>query len=107
MAVHCGLEDRFCGRSTGICDQLFETPQATRGVSISPSALIILILISSGETLNAGSTDAAQKKKDGLYPLQALVQPITARFKYHFEGKRETNRLDKVNPFTLHTSMTN
>ncbi|KDQ20405.1 hypothetical protein BOTBODRAFT_183196 [Botryobasidium botryosum FD-172 SS1] len=34
-------------------------------------------------------------EKDGLYPLQTLVQPIALRFKYHFEGKRETNRLDK------------
>ena len=34
--------------------------------------------------------------RDGLYPIQALVQPIALRFKYHFEGTRQTNRLDKV-----------
>lgn len=34
--------------------------------------------------------------KDGLYPIQALVQPVSQRFKYHFEGSRETNKLDKV-----------
>lgn len=34
--------------------------------------------------------------KPGLYPLQVLVQPIAARFKFHFEGTRPTNRLDKV-----------
>ena len=35
-------------------------------------------------------------ERDGLYPLQALIQPISLRFKYHFEGTRQTNRLDKV-----------
>lgn len=34
--------------------------------------------------------------KPGLYPLQALVVPIAARFKFHFDGERPTNRLDKV-----------
>ena len=32
----------------------------------------------------------------GLYPLQAMVQPIALRFKYHFQGSRNTNRVDKV-----------
>ena len=35
-------------------------------------------------------------EKAGLYPLQALVRPVALRFKYHFEGTRPTNRLDKV-----------
>ncbi|GLB36487.1 putative RINT-1 / TIP-1 family protein [Lyophyllum shimeji] len=40
--------------------------------------------------------------KDGLYPLQALVQPISLRFKYHFEGNRQTNRLDKPEWYFTH-----
>ncbi|KXN81133.1 RAD50-interacting protein 1 [Leucoagaricus sp. SymC.cos] len=35
-------------------------------------------------------------EKSGLYSLQALVIPVSLRFKYHFEGTRPTNRLDKV-----------
>lgn len=35
----------------------------------------------------------------GLYPLQVLIQPVSLRFKYHFEGSRQTNRLDKVGGF--------
>ncbi|ORX39873.1 TIP-1 family-domain-containing protein [Kockovaella imperatae] len=31
----------------------------------------------------------------GLYPLQAMIQPIALRFKYHFQGSRNTNRVDK------------
>jgi hypothetical protein len=33
---------------------------------------------------------------DGLYPIQALVRPIAMRFRYHFQGSRNTNRVDKV-----------
>ncbi|GMK56795.1 hypothetical protein CspeluHIS016_0306350 [Cutaneotrichosporon spelunceum] len=31
----------------------------------------------------------------GLYPIQALVKPIELRFRYHFMGQRNTNRVDK------------
>ncbi|KAJ7693622.1 TIP-1 family-domain-containing protein [Mycena rosella] len=41
-------------------------------------------------------------EKDGLYPLQALIQPISLRFKYHFEGTRQTNRLDKPEWYFTH-----
>ncbi|RXW23851.1 hypothetical protein EST38_g1999 [Candolleomyces aberdarensis] len=34
-------------------------------------------------------------EKDGLYAIDALVQPISLRFKYHYDGNRQTNRLDK------------
>ena len=33
---------------------------------------------------------------DGLYAIQALVVPVAQRFKYHFDGTRGTNRLEKV-----------
>ncbi|CDO70227.1 hypothetical protein BN946_scf184942.g27 [Trametes cinnabarina] len=39
---------------------------------------------------------------EGLYPIQALVQPIALRFKYHFEGTRQTNRLDKPEWYFTH-----
>ena len=52
--------------------------------------------LSSGQKLHPDEDDFA--KKDGLYPIQALVQPISQRFKYHFEGPRHTNKLDKVMP---------
>ncbi|KAJ7785875.1 TIP-1 family-domain-containing protein [Mycena metata] len=43
-----------------------------------------------------------RSEKDGLYPIQALIQPISARFKYHFEGSRQTNRLDKPEWYFTH-----
>jgi hypothetical protein len=39
--------------------------------------------------------------KGSIYPIQALVTPVSLRFKYHFEGTRETNRLDKVRCSTI------
>ena len=31
-----------------------------------------------------------------LLPLEVMVRPLELRFKYHFEGDRPTNRLEKV-----------
>lgn len=42
------------------------------------------------------SSDEKKPEKSVLYAMQALAQPISQRFRYHFEGTRETNRLDKV-----------
>jgi len=50
----------------------------------------------SGEKLWPLSGPYERSEKDGLYPIQALVQPVSLRFKYHFEGTRQTNRADKV-----------
>jgi len=49
----------------------------------------------SGEKLHPSDL-AHYSEKDGLYPIQALIQPVSLRFKYHFEGARQTNRVDKV-----------
>jgi len=48
----------------------------------------------SGQDIGAEFT--LNKKKSGLYPFQALILPVSLRFKYHFEGTRQTNRIDKV-----------
>jgi hypothetical protein len=50
----------------------------------------------SGEKLWPLIRPDIQSEKDGLYPIQTLVQPVSLRFKYHFEGTRQTNRVDKV-----------
>ncbi|KIK99787.1 hypothetical protein PAXRUDRAFT_822405 [Paxillus rubicundulus Ve08.2h10] len=42
------------------------------------------------------------QEDEGLYPLQALVQPVALRFKYHFDAERETNRLDKPEWYFTH-----
>lgn len=40
--------------------------------------------------------------KKALYALQALVQPVALRFKYHFESDRETNKASKPELFLTH-----
>ncbi|GME42986.1 RINT-1/TIP-1 domain-containing protein [Neofusicoccum parvum] len=37
-----------------------------------------------------------------LLPLEVLVQPLEMRFRYHFEGDKPTNRLDKPEYFLSH-----
>ena len=52
-----------------------------------------LLLFFSGIKLH---NDSVEHDNAGLYAVQALTRPIAQRFRYHFEGTRETNRLDKV-----------
>ncbi|KAI0274887.1 TIP-1 family-domain-containing protein [Gloeopeniophorella convolvens] len=54
----------------------------------------------SGEKLHPDEDEHLHK--DGLYPIQALVQPVSQRFKYHFEGSRQTNQLDKPEWYFTH-----
>jgi len=55
----------------------------------------LLKLQTMGENLHA-TYKGKDVDREGLYSIQALVQPVALRFKYHFEGTRQTNRLDKV-----------
>jgi hypothetical protein len=43
-------------------------------------------------------------KQDGaiLLPLETLVKPLALRFRYHFEGDKPTNRVDKPEWFLAH-----
>ncbi|KAI0666341.1 TIP-1 family-domain-containing protein [Trametes maxima] len=55
------------------------------------------------QTIGQSIRDASKRKsKEGLYAIQALVQSIALRFKYHFEGTRQTNRLDKPEWYFTH-----
>lgn len=43
-----------------------------------------------------------------LFPLEVLVQPLEMRFRYHFEGDKPTNRIDRPEYFLSHiTSLLN
>ncbi|MCJ1398688.1 hypothetical protein MMC11_001889 [Xylographa trunciseda] len=48
--------------------------------------------------------DASEVKKDALVllPLEVMMKPLEMRFKYHFDGDRATNRLDKPEFFLSH-----
>ncbi|KAI5123752.1 hypothetical protein M0805_000343 [Coniferiporia weirii] len=66
--------------------------------------LNLLKLQDIGEKLHEGDVGDGSNKSsgDGLYPLQALIRPVALRFKYHFEGTRQTNRLDKPEWYFAH-----
>ncbi|KAG8833096.1 hypothetical protein FRC17_000035 [Serendipita sp. 399] len=71
------------------------TPVEDRQSFVS-AFLKLLSLQEIGEGFILKPSDDSDAKKHGIYPLQALIQPISARFKYHFESQRETNRIDKL-----------
>jgi hypothetical protein len=39
-----------------------------------------------------------------LFPFEVLVQPLEMRFRYHFEGDKPTNRLDRPEYFLSHVT---
>ncbi|BEI99788.1 hypothetical protein CcaverHIS631_0408310 [Cutaneotrichosporon cavernicola] len=57
----------------------------------------LLALQAEGERLGLSQRwgEPAWASGAGLYPIQALVKPIELRFRYHFMGRRDTNRVDK------------
>lgn len=65
------------------------------------SFLSLITLQSIGEELHRTSAPSTNPQV-GLYPMQALVQPVSLRFKYHFEGSRQTNKLDKPEWYFSH-----
>ncbi|CAE6515340.1 unnamed protein product [Rhizoctonia solani] len=63
----------------------------------------LLSLQSEGEVIQAGSEAPENRnERDGLYSLEALILPIALRFKFHFDGTRPTNRLDKPEWYFTH-----
>ncbi|KAF7340034.1 hypothetical protein MVEN_01921300 [Mycena venus] len=80
-------------------DYLAASPQDRKDFERTFSDLLRLQNI--GEKLRPPNAKE-RSEKDGLYPLQALIQPISLRFKYHFEGTRQTNRMDKPEWYFTH-----
>lgn len=79
----------FCTcRTSGFCP----------GVTRSRFALIRFLRYDTLFPQLANAKSQSWWNAQGLYPLQALVQPISLRFKYHFQGSKNTNRVDKVSP---------
>ncbi|KAF7978890.1 hypothetical protein HWV62_44393 [Athelia sp. TMB] len=79
-------------------DYIVATPEERK--AFEAAFLNLLNLQQLGEKIRPTPTERSEK--DGLYPIQALVQPVSLRFKYHFEGTRETNRIDKPEWYFTH-----
>ena len=45
---------------------------------------------------NQSVEDQSREESLVLLPLEVMIRPLELRFKYHFEGERPTNKLDKV-----------
>ncbi|KAF2100011.1 hypothetical protein NA57DRAFT_55943 [Rhizodiscina lignyota] len=51
------------------------------------------------EARNAGAATARGEGPRGLLPMQVLVHSLELKFRYHFEGDKPTNRLDRPEYF--------
>ena len=49
-----------------------------------------------------GADHSHPKPPQVLFPFQALVQPLEMRFRYHFDGAKPSNRLDRPEYFLSH-----
>lgn len=84
-----------CGRG--------EAPRLTRTVSTLPFMIVVVCLgayqlirreLKAREDRISGYTGAEEPLV--LLPLEVMVKPLELRFRYHFDGDKPTNRLDKV-----------
>ncbi|KAG8693863.1 hypothetical protein FRC09_010241, partial [Ceratobasidium sp. 395] len=71
--------------------------------SFQSAFLDLLSLQLEGESFQPLADSKDEKsERDGLYALEALVHPVALRFKFHFDGTRPTNRLDKPEWYFTH-----
>ena len=54
--------------------------------------------------LDSSSSSSSSNKAIVLLPLEIMVRPIEVRFRYHFDGDRPTNRIDKPEYFFSHVN---
>lgn len=93
---HADLE----GAWADVCE--LQLTAAALGMQAAPSAVRTLPSVSGSETAHAA---VAQPGSEAYIPLEAvtiLFHPILLRFRYHFDGDRTTNRLDKPEWFLRH-----
>ncbi|CAD6569915.1 MAG: hypothetical protein CYPHOPRED_003651 [Cyphobasidiales sp. Tagirdzhanova-0007] len=64
--------------------------------------LLMLQKIGTNNPLPAGSTLDVEAEEACCLPVVTLAQPLILRFRYHFDGKRQTNRLDKPEWYFAH-----
>ncbi|KAK8869829.1 hypothetical protein IAR55_000397 [Kwoniella newhampshirensis] len=74
---------------------MYETVTVEARRAFERSFQDLLYLQAEGEDLHGEERPTHWSTGNGLYPLQAMVQPIALRFKYHFQGSKGTNRVDK------------
>ena len=68
------------------------------------SACVLKLLELQKPELEASEPGSGNNKATVLLPLEVMVRPIEMRFRYHFDGDRPTNRIDKPEYFFSHVS---
>ncbi|THU91630.1 RINT-1 family protein [Dendrothele bispora CBS 962.96] len=79
----------------------YVTARQNERATFERAFISLLELQKLGDQVNAIPAESLTERS-GLYPLEVLVQPVALRFKYHFEGTRQTNRPDKPEWYFTH-----
>ncbi|WRT67124.1 uncharacterized protein IL334_004090 [Kwoniella shivajii] len=97
-----GLKDLMSENLLKACEPLgwpkkvtYETIPVEARRDFERSYQDLLYLQAEGEDLHGDERPSHWSTGKGLYPIQAMIHPIELRFKYHFQGKKGTNRVDK------------
>ncbi|WWD15898.1 hypothetical protein CI109_100322 [Kwoniella shandongensis] len=97
-----GLKEVMSQNLSKACDTIgwprkvvYETVTVEARRAFERSFQDLLILQAEGEDLHGQERPPHWSAGKGLYPIQAMVQPIALRFRYHFQGSKGTNRVDK------------
>ncbi|KAG9295333.1 hypothetical protein G9A89_013362 [Geosiphon pyriformis] len=70
-------------------------------ISTFKKAFLELLLLQQ-PTAEEGFSSESHQELAPLLPIQVMVEPLITRFRYHFDSKRPTNRIDKPEWYLTH-----
>ncbi|KAA8892947.1 TIP-1 family-domain-containing protein [Sphaerosporella brunnea] len=95
-----GMRERLAGHLEEVLKKMGwpdEQVQMDKGIAEEFQTAFEKLLVLQGPDLQTVTKDALP-----LLPFEVLVKPLALRFRYHFEGDRPTNRIDKPEWFLAH-----
>ncbi|KAJ4291172.1 hypothetical protein N0V90_010370 [Kalmusia sp. IMI 367209] len=109
QALRSKILDAFSSRLDQVLKKIrWPTPTATIGSALHEeweTAVSKLLDLQMPELDGAGYAQGQAsniKLPAVLFPFQVLVQPLEMRFRYHFDGDKATNRIDRPEYFLSH-----
>jgi hypothetical protein len=104
--LHTQIEKAFSAQLEEVLKKMhWPTPGMTVPISMEKEfrdAVTKLLDLQKPELDSVARVNAPRSSPTVLLPLQVMVRPLELGFKYHFEGDRPTNRLDRPEYFLSH-----
>ena len=110
-ALRAALLDALAADLDGVLKQMrWPSPNATVPGDLChawDTAVVRLLELQKPDLDGAGGASGPGTKGSlppVLFPLEVLVQPLAMRFRYHFDGDKPTNRIDRPEYFLSHVT---